>query len=232
LAKLHLIPCPLAEDALHTIPKYLFPIIEEIKIWCVEDLRSARRFLKLINKNIDIDSLEIFVVNEHSKEDLPEITTRFKGDVSIGLLSDAGCPAVADPGSDLVALAHQNNVTIIPHIGPNSILLALMASGFNGQQFSFHGYLPIKDNERNAVIKKLEQESSLKNCTQIFIEAPYRNLQILSSLIKFASQNTRLCIACDITGKNESIHTKTIAQWKNSIPAINKKPTVFLLASY
>jgi 16S rRNA (cytidine1402-2'-O)-methyltransferase len=229
---LHLIPCPLAENALHTIPPYLYPIITDIKIWCVEDLRSARRFLKLVNRNIDIDTLTIYVINEHSKEDLVKIVQHFVAGETMGLLSDAGCPAVADPGSDLVALAHSNNVKIIPHVGPNSILLALMASGFNGQQFSFHGYLPIKDNERNAFIKKLEQESSSKHCTQIFIEAPYRNIQIFEAILKFAHPNTKLCIACDITGKDEYIFTQKIAQWKGKVPDINKKPAVFLLASY
>ncbi len=229
MAVLHLIPCPIAEDALHTLPNYLLPIIESTKIWCVEDLRSARRFLKKVNKNIDIDSLELFVVNEHEDKALTNLETYLQEDKVIGLLSEAGCPAVADPGSKLVALAHLFKATVVPHIGPNSILLTLMGSGFNGQQFKFNGYLPVKQPELSLAIKKLAQESNI--CTQLFIEAPYRNKQLLEALCSFAPLNNLLCIGFNLTMPNQFIKTETVGYWKKNIPDFHKQPAVFALGA-
>jgi 16S rRNA (cytidine1402-2'-O)-methyltransferase len=226
---LHLIPTPLAPESNHTLPQYLYALIAEIKIWCVEDLRTARRFLKSINKEIVIDDLKFYVLNEHENKDIDHIIKHFKNNEIVGLMSDAGCPAVADPGAELVAVAQQMNVKIIPHVGPNSILLALMGSGFNGQTFKFNGYLPVKNPEKSKAIKNLEQESISKNCTQIFIETPYRNNQMLEDILRNCANNTRLCVAVDISAPSEQIISATIAEWKNNKIDFNKRPAVFLI---
>jgi 16S rRNA (cytidine1402-2'-O)-methyltransferase len=172
------------------------------------------------------------MLNEHENESLQEATNLFKQGLKIGLISEAGCPNVADPGQQLVSIAHENDVKVIPHVGPNSILLALMASGFNGQQFHFHGYLPNKQPMLSQKITELERESKLKNCTQIFIETPYRNHQIIQEMMKVCNANTKLCIACNITGNDESIISLSISQWKQRELNFHKKPAVFLLYSF
>jgi 16S rRNA (cytidine1402-2'-O)-methyltransferase len=217
---------------LHTIAPYVQAIIPTIKIWCVEELKTARRFLKAVDRNINIDELTFFIINEHTQSDLSEIKKYFTQDVAIGLLSEAGCPAVADPGSELVSLAHNMQVKVIPYVGPSSILMALMASGFNGQRFQFVGYIPVKEPERSKAIRQLEAESQSKQCTQIFIETPYRNAQSLDALLSNCNKQTRLCIAANISAEDELIVTKTIGEWKNKKPEINKKPAVFLLAGW
>jgi 16S rRNA (cytidine1402-2'-O)-methyltransferase len=226
---LHLIPTPLAENAIHTLPNYLHTIIKEIKIWCVEDLRTARRFLKSIDKQIDIDALQFILVNEHTQANEQLLIALFAAQNTIGLMSDAGCPAVADPGSRVVEIAHQCHVKVVPHIGPSSILLALMASGMNGQSFMFHGYLPIKNPDRTKAIVKLEQDSIARNCTQIFIEAPYRNHQMLQDILQVAHSNTRLCIAIDVTAEAEQIICCSIKEWKSKTVDMHKKPALFLM---
>ena len=228
---LHIIPTPLAAEAIHTIPQYLFPIIKGIRIWFVEELKTARRFLKAVDKNFDIDACTFYIINEHDQQDIEFARKYFSENISIGLLSEAGCPAVADPGSRLVALAQEMDVQVVPHVGPNSLLLALMASGFNGQKFTFNGYLPIKNPERNKAIKKLESDCLQNNCTQIFIETPYRNNQIVEEILNTCNGNLKLCIALNITDKNEWIKTKTINDWKKDKKDLHKQPAVFLLGN-
>ncbi len=226
---LHLIPIPIAEDALHTVPAYLHSIISSITFWVVEDLRTARRFLKSIDKAIDIDACTFVVIDKHKGVDATAIVKAFTENKTVGLVSEAGCPAVADPGSDIVALAHLHNVKVVPHIGPNSILLALMASGLHGQRFTFNGYLPPKNPELKQVVKNIELDSSKNNCTQIFIETPYRNNQLLAELLQTCKGTTMLCVALGITSAAEKIETKTITAWKKNTPTLPKEPAIFLI---
>jgi len=226
---LHLIPNILAEDALQAIPTYLTEVVSKLNIFYVEEIKSARRFLKKLNRDIIIDDLTFYMLNEHENESLADAKKIWLSGNDIGFISEAGCPSVADPGQELVALAHQNEVKVIPYVGPNSILLALMASGFNGQQFQFLGYLPNKQPFLSSKIKEIELESRVKNCTQIFIETPYRNDQLLAELIKNCSNETRICVACHLTGKEEQIISKTVSQWKQMQVSFHKKPAVFLL---
>jgi 16S rRNA (cytidine1402-2'-O)-methyltransferase len=228
---LHIIPTPLAPEENANNWLHLKDVITNIKIWYVEDLRTARRFLKFVNKEIDIDSLTIFIVNEQTNTDLQKVNAYFSNGQDIGLLSDAGCPAVADPGSELVAIAQQNNVMVKPYVGPNSILLALMGSGMHGQTFMFHGYLPVKNPERTKVIKQLETHSRQTNCTEIFIETPYRNNQIMQDILAACSNDTKICIAVDLTAPTQSILTKTVKEWKSISIDYHKRPAVFLLMS-
>lgn len=226
--KIYLIPSVLDEDGFHTIPSYILQAIKETDTFFVENERTARRFLKKIWKEMVIDNYEWFTIS-----DSPEITASFSQKIkegkTIGIISEAGCPGVADPGQSLIAIAHELNAEIKPLVGPSSVLLALMASGMNGQRFQFVGYLPIKEQDRSKAIKELETESKKKNCTQIFIETPYRNDQLLNTLIKTCNISTRLCIAADLTSPKEWIKTKTIGEWKKKIPALHKQPALFLL---
>jgi 16S rRNA (cytidine1402-2'-O)-methyltransferase len=226
---LHLIPTPLAENALHTIASYLHPIISSIKIWCVEDVRTARRFLKSIDRLIEIDSLTFYLVSKDSALDTAALIKHFAAKDIVGLMSEAGCAAVADPGADVVALAQQHGVKVVPHMGPNSILMALMGSGMNGQKFMFHGYLPIKNPDRSKAIKKLEADSLSQNCTQLFIETPYRNNQMMEEIVNVCNANTKVCIAMNLTADDEMILTKSITEWKKSKPDLHKKPVVFAM---
>jgi len=179
-----------------------------------------------------IDDYEWFLADKASIQ-LPALVasfkTKLKEEKNIGIISEAGCPGVADPGQQLIAIAHASGATVKPLVGPSSILLALMASGMNGQQFSFVGYLPIDTTERIKAIRDMENESARKNCTQIFMETPYRNNQILESLVKTCKPATRLCIAANITGSNEFIQTKSIEQWKKKLPELHKQPVIFVL---
>lgn len=226
---LHLIPNILAEDSIQAIPSYLIDVVSNLKIFYVEEIKSARRFLKKMNREIVIDDLTFYMLNEHENESLAEAKRIWLAGNDIGFISEAGCPSVADPGQELVALAHQNDVKVIPYVGPNSILLALMASGFNGQQFQFLGYLPNKQPFLTSKIKEIEIESRIKNCTQIFIETPYRNDQLLAELLKSCSNETRICVACNLTSKDEQIISKSVAQWKQLNVSFHKKPAVFLM---
>jgi 16S rRNA (cytidine1402-2'-O)-methyltransferase len=228
---LHLIPCPIAENAMHTLPHYLQPIIQEIKIWCVEEIRSARRFLKAIDQSINIDELTFYILNEHTQDCLKEILPLLQSGKTIGVLSEAGCPAIADPGKDVVALAQRAHIKVIPHIGPSSILLSLMASGCNGEQFTFHGYIPIKEPHRTQFIKEMER-NAIRGYTQIFIEAPYRNIQIFELLLKQLQAETILCMATQITSPEEMILSMKVKEWrKAALPLIHKSPTVFLIGN-
>ncbi len=224
-----LIPAFLDEKSLHVLPAYLISAIEKCHVFFVENERSARRYLKQLKKEIIIDNFEWFVIGKAEENVLQQFKQKIKEGKTIGIISEAGCPGVADPGQLLVAAAQELNVSINPLVGPSSVLLALMASGMNGQQFSFTGYLPIENHEKIKAIKELEAESKRKNVTQIFIETPYRNNQLVETLIKTCQPATQLCIAVNITSPDELIKTKTISQWKNQPVDLHKKPAIFLL---
>jgi len=229
--KLYLIPTTLG-DSPHdrSFPDFNNHIVKGLKHFVVEELRTARRFLKKVDRSIDIDALTIDVLNEHTDgKDVSEMLLYAMNGEDIGVVSEAGCPAVADPGADIVSVAHLKGIEVIPLVGPSSILMSLMASGFNGQNFAFIGYLPIKPNEKAKRIKQIESRVYSENQTQIFIEAPYRNNQMMETLTKQLSPNTRLCVAADITLDKEFIVTKTAAEWKKSMPELHKRPTIFLI---
>jgi len=222
----------LAEDSLNTIPQYVISAIKNTQVFFVENERTTRRFFKqlwknyLPNETIVIDDYEWHVIENEASNKFKQYLKEGK---NIGIVSEAGCPGVADPGQALIAIAQETGAHVKPLVGPNSILLALMASGMNGQQFQFAGYLPIDNNLRAKAIKDLETESIKKKCTQIFIETPYRNNQMIESLLKTCNSKTKLCIAVDITGKDEWIKTMTVMDWHKNKPDIHKRPAIFLL---
>ena len=230
-ANVYLIPVVLHDDetALPSVPAYIIDAVKKCSVLYVENERTARRFLKKIWKEINIDAYEWHTI--HKAEN--EVLKNFKDDLSqqktIGIMSEAGCPGVADPGQILVNIAQQNNAKIIPLVGPNSILLALMASGMNGQCFQFVGYLPVDAQERKQKLTELENESIKKNCTQIFIETPYRNNPLVNDMLITLKSETQLCIAVDLTAPEEMIVTKKMQDWKESTPALHKRPCIFLL---
>jgi 16S rRNA (cytidine1402-2'-O)-methyltransferase len=230
-ALIYLIPTVLSEGAIECLPAYLLPAIKQCKVLFVENERTARRFLKLLDKQIVIDDFQWHAISELKNEVLVNFRNAIHNGKTIGIISEAGCPGIADPGQELIAIAQSLNATIKPLVGPNSILLALMASGMNGQHFQFLGYLPIDVSERVQSVKKIESESRNKNCTQIFIETPYRNNQLLETILKTCEPKTRLCIAVDITAPTEMIITKTIGEWKQDRPELHKRPAIFLLYS-
>jgi 16S rRNA (cytidine1402-2'-O)-methyltransferase len=227
--KVFLIPTVLHEQAMETIPSYVLNSVKQCEIFFVENERAARRYLKSIWKEIVIDNYKWFTIHKAEEEVEQSFIQLLKQGRNIGIISEAGCPGVADPGQLLVNAAHRISATIKPLVGPNSILLALMASGMNGQQFQFIGYLPIATDARQRALKELENESAKKNCTQIFIETPYRNNQLIKDILQTCKPQTQLCIAVDITAANEKIITKTIAEWKKELPDIHKRLAIFLL---
>jgi 16S rRNA (cytidine1402-2'-O)-methyltransferase len=228
-ATVYLIPTVLAEGQTDCLSSYILEVIKKCSALFVENERTTRRYLKLLSKEIVIDDYEWY----NMKEVTDDVSTAFKQKIreekNIGIISEAGCPGVADPGQQLIAIAHQMNIVVKPLVGPNAILLALMASGMNGQQFQFVGYLPIDISERTKAIKNLESESKQKDCTQIFIETPYRNNQLLETLTKTLHPQTSICVAVDLTAANEMIQTKTAQQWKTAMPQLHKRPAIFLL---
>ena len=227
--KLYLIPIPIAEDSLAVIPEQVIEILKPLEHFVVEDIRTARRYLSSLKIFQSIESLHFQVLNKDTKEsELSQLLMPLEEGKSMGVISESGCPGVADPGALAAKYAHQNNITVVPLIGPSSILLALMASGLNGQQFAFHGYLPVDAKEAGLKIKELERESKLKNQTQIFIETPYRNNSVFDHFTKALHPDTLLTVAIDITGKNESIKTKKISHWKGEKNTWAKNPAVFL----
>lgn len=226
---IYLIPSVLAETAVHTIPFYITEVIKNCTVIFAENERTARRFLKSIYKEIVIDDFEWFPMHKAEQEQVRLLQLKIKEGKNIAIISEAGCPGVADPGQILVAAAQELNVTIQPLVGPNSILLALMASGMNGQQFEFTGYLPIETEKRIRAITMLENSSRKNNSTKIFIETPYRNNQLIEIMLKTCNPSTRLCIAAELTSKNEYIKTKKIADWKKEEISLHKKPAIFLL---
>ncbi len=225
----YLVPCVLVETATETIPPYILEAVKDCQVIFAENERTARRFLKSICKEIVIDDYEWFTIHKAENEVLSTFRQKIKEGKNIAIISEAGCPGIADPGQILIAAAQEMNAIIKPLVGPSSILLALMASGLNGQQFEFVGYLPIDSQERNKAITALETSSQKKNSTQIFIETPYRNNQLIETLLKTCKPTTKLCIAAELTGPNELIKTKSIAGWKKEKTDFHKKPVIFLL---
>jgi len=228
---LYLIPVTLGDTSIDKVlPDYNREIILQIKYFIVENVRSARRFLKKTELSINIDELTFYELNKHTRhEDIESYLKPLADNESVGVISEAGCPAIADPGADIVAMAQRKNYKIIPLVGPSSILMSLMASGFNGQSFAFHGYLPIDSGERVKAIKNLEQRIYSENQTQIFIETPYRNIKLAEDLISNCRPSTKLCIAVNITCEDEFIKTLPIKNWANRLPDMNKKPCIFLI---
>ena len=226
---IYLIPSVLDEAATHTIPLYVIDAVKNCQIIFAENERTTRRFLKSICKEIVIDDYEWFTIHKAEEELKNIFRLRVEAGKNIAIISEAGCPGVADPGQIIIELAQQMRATIKPLVGPNSILLALMASGMNGQHFEFVGYLPIDQTERLKALKELENTSIKKNSSQIFIETPYRNNQLIETLLKTCLPSTKLCIAAELTGTNELIQTKTVAEWKKEKPDFHKKPVIFLL---
>jgi 16S rRNA (cytidine1402-2'-O)-methyltransferase len=229
--KIYLIPTTLGESDLnYNLPHFTLALLPTIRYYVVENIRTARRFLKLVDTSIDIDELTFYVLDKHTK---PEVIATYLSPIEeghhVGIISEAGCPGVADPGAQVVHLAHKKNIRVIPLVGPSSILLAMMASGLNGQNFAFNGYLPVKKGATSKAIKEFESKSIRENQTQLFIEAPYRNVKLVNDILASCRPSTQLCIACDITLETEYIVTKTIAQWKGKIPDIHKRPTLFIL---
>ena len=225
--KLFLIPCPITEEGLHTLSPEIADAVKQCEVFFVENERSARRFLKKLWKEMVIDDYSWFVIQDEGAA--AQFRAQAMAGKNIGIISDAGCPGVADPGQDLIAVAQDIQLTIHPLVGPSSILLALMASGLNGQQFQFHGYLPIQEQDRQKALKKLEADAVKFGTTHIFIETPYRNNALIQTIIRALDPNTRLCIAVDITGTEESIRTKDIATWKREEVNIHKKTAIFLI---
>ncbi len=230
-ASLYLIPVPLGETELdHILPPHNHKIIGGIRHFIVENIRTARRFLKKSNPDIVIDELTFYTLNKYtSPEEVSDYLKPIEAGESIGIISEAGCPAIADPGADVVAIAQRKGYKVVPMIGPSSILLSLMASGFNGQSFSFWGYLPIDTAEKIKKLKLLEQHIYNENQTQIFIETPYRNHKIIEEIIKYCRPQTRLCIAANITCPDEYIRTRTVQEWSKEMLDLHKKPCIFLL---
>jgi 16S rRNA (cytidine1402-2'-O)-methyltransferase len=227
----YLIPCVLEESATETIPHYIINAVKNCQVIFAENERTARRFFKSICKEIVIDDYEWFTIHKAENEVMSVFRQKIKEGKNIGIISEAGCPGIADPGQILIAAAQEMGAIVKPLVGPSSILLALMASGMNGQQFEFVGYLPIDNLERNKAITALETSSQKKNSTQIFIETPYRNNQLIETLLKTCKPSTKLCIAAELTGPNEFVKTKTIADWKKEKTDFHKKPVIFLLQS-
>ncbi|UEG50236.1 SAM-dependent methyltransferase [Ferruginibacter lapsinanis] len=225
----YLVPCVLDESATQTIPLYIIDAVKDCKVIFAENERTARRFLKSICKEIVIDDYEWFTIHKAEEEQINHFKQKIKEEKNIAIISEAGCPGVADPGQILVEVAHQQNAIVKPLVGPSSILLALMASGMNGQQFNFVGYLPIDNHERIKALKELEIYSEKKKSTQIFIETPYRNNQLLETIFKTCKPSTKICIAAELTGTNEFVQTKTISDWRKEKTDFHKKPVIFLL---
>lgn len=228
-ATVYLIPTVLYEGETNCLPVYILDAVKKCSTFFVENERTARRYLKLLWKEMVIDDYAWHNMKEVNEEVASAFKQAIKEGRTIGIISEAGCPGVADPGQRLVEIAQNMNAVVKPLVGPNSILLALMGSGMNGQSFQFAGYLPIETGERVKAIKQLESESKQKNCTQIFIETPYRNNQLLETLTKTLQPQTKICVAVDLTSSNESVVTKTAQQWKASMPQLHKRPAIFLL---
>jgi len=229
--KVYLIPTVLHDDekALQALPFYILDAIKNCSVFFVENEKTARRFFKRLWKEMVIDNYEWHAIHKAEEAVKTKFIQLLKAGKNIGIVSEAGCPGIADPGQILVEAAQQMNATVHPLVGPNSILLALMASGMNGQCFQFVGYLPIESSARKKTIKELEEYSYKKNCTQIFIETPYRNNQLINDVLNMCKAETKFCIAVDITASTENIKTKTIKEWKQEVPELNKRLAIFLL---
>lgn len=233
MATVYLIPAQLQDEAMDVLPAYLLPLISGCQVFYVENERTTRRYFKQLwrthapGNTITIDAYEW--VNMTVDNATAGFRNHLKEDKTIGIVSEAGCPGVADPGQALVAIAQEAGALVKPLVGPSSILLALMASGMNGQSFCFHGYLPIEQAARTKAIRELETDSAKHNRTQLFIETPYRNNQLFEALLNTCKPDTSLCIAADITGSTEFIRTLPVSKWKQAVPALHKRPVMFLL---
>ena len=229
---LYLIPVTLGETEIRNVlPDYNHDVIVEIKHFIVENIRSARRFLKKVEKSIDIDQLTFYELNRHTdRKIIGEYLKPLEQGQAVGIISEAGCPAIADPGADVVALAQSRGFKVVPLVGPSSIIMALMGSGFNGQSFAFNGYLPVDVAGRVKALKKLENKVYNEDQSQIFIETPYRNSKMLETMLSALRPNTKICVAAGITTDQEFIVTKTVEKWKKSkMPDFEKVPCVFLI---
>ncbi|MBD1261217.1 SAM-dependent methyltransferase [Maribacter polysiphoniae] len=229
--KLYLIPTTLGDnEPLEVLPISIKRVIEAVDHYIVENEKSARRFIKKISPRKSQPGLHIEVLNKYTEaESLPTFLQPCLEGLNVGIISEAGCPGIADPGADVVRIAHQKNIQVVPLVGPSSIVLALMSSGMNGQNFAFNGYLPIDSVDRKKTIKSLEKKSRDIKQSQIFIETPYRNDKLFKELLASLSNSTRLCIACDITLNTEFIQTKSISDWKKSNVDLNKRPAIFII---
>lgn len=228
---LYLIPSPLGDGPVEAVlPAGVLAMLPSLQCFVVEEVRTARRFLSAAGLKGHIQELEFHTLNEHTTpQEVEALVALFEGGRNVGLISEAGLPAVADPGAALVALCHRHGIKVVPFTGPSSLMLALMASGLNGQSFAFAGYIPAKADERKAAIRKLEKRSLAENQTQILIETPYRNDSLMADLVATLDPRTRLCVAVNITCPDEFICTRTVAQWKKQPPVLGKRPCVFLL---
>lgn len=228
---LYLLPATLGDTPVgQVLPAYNMAIIRQIRHFIVEDVRSARRFLKKANRDINIDTLSFYPLNKHTPPgEIAGYLKPLEQGMAMGVISEAGCPAVADPGADVVAIAQRKRLKVVPLVGPSSIILSLMASGFNGQSFAFHGYLPIETSERAKRLKALEQRVYAEHQTQLFIETPYRNNRMVEDILRNCRPQTRLCIAANITCKDERIQTRTVSEWQGKVPDLSKTPCMFLL---
>ena len=230
-ASLYLIPVTLGDTPIdRVLPARNAEIIATIRHFIVENVRTARRFLKQTDPDFPIDDCTFFTLNQHTtREEVSDCLKPVEAGFSMGMISEAGCPAIADPGAEVVAMAQHKNIPVVPLVGPSSILLALMASGFNGQSFAFNGYLPIDGEGRLKTLKQLEQRIYTDHQTQLFIETPYRNNKMIDDILKTCKPATKLCIAADITTENEWIITKTVAEWRKNTPKLEKTPCIFAL---
>jgi 16S rRNA (cytidine1402-2'-O)-methyltransferase len=229
---LYLIPCTLGDaPAELVLPQHVIEVARRLKYFIVEQPKTARQFLSSLRSEHPIRSLHLSTLNEHTDpNELPGMLAPLEAGEDLGIISEAGCPGIADPGAELVLMAHRKGIRVVPLVGPSSILLAMMASGLNGQCFAFHGYLPIAELERNKAIVALEAESAKRKQTQLFIETPYRNEKLFSALLAHCRPQTLLCVATDLSLPSEQILTRSIAQWKSQpIPPLNKRPSMFLL---
>lgn len=229
--KLYLIPTTLGETPpLEVLPISIKRAIESIDYYVVENEKTARHFIKKISPRKSQPSLHLFTLNKFTEEtEIPSFLDPCQSGIDMGILSEAGCPGIADPGAAVVKLAHQEHIQVVPLVGPSSIILALMASGLNGQNFAFNGYLPIDAGERRKEIKRLEKKSREERQSQIFIETPYRNNKLLEELHKSLSPNTNLCVACDLTLTTEFVSTRMAAEWKNEKVDLHKRPAIFII---
>lgn len=228
---LYLIPSLLGDTAIErVIPPYNIGVVSRLNYFIVENVRSARRFLKKCNPQSNMDKLTFFELNRHTdKKEIASYLLPMQKGESIGVISEAGCPAIADPGADVVAIAQQNGYKVVPLVGPSSLLMAVMASGFNGQSFAFHGYLPIDGRDRILKLKQCEERAYGESQTQLFIETPYRNQKLAEDILRHCKPQTQLCIAMNISCDDEYIVTRSIRAWKGILPDMHKKPTVFLI---
>jgi 16S rRNA (cytidine1402-2'-O)-methyltransferase len=227
--EIYLIPIAIADDGYDAIPSYISEKINQCEVFYAENIRSARRAFKKINSSFEIESREWIEIGNNEVDHIQQFSAHLSQKKIIGIVSESGCPGIADPGQRLVEFAQEKGAQIHPLCGPSSILLALMASGMNGQGFSFNGYLPVEKSEREKKIKEFEKKAIIENHSQIFIETPYRNNQLLDSILKACKPETRLCIGMNISSKSEWIKTRSVLEWKKDIPNLPKEPIIFII---